>query len=424
MKNSQDRQLLRDENSLCRLYAAISLLCGAALVGMFQLSKGDDIFRWFYVDIRDTGMDFFHSIEYVRGRDPYTIFEVIYPPLANALYLFLFNLIPRNVSGLWTYDFDESIGFRGTELDLRTYQAPLLLFILYSVVCAFLIVEVSRYILRGRKPVLRSVVAFCVLTSYGMLYGMERGNIILLAWPCAAFFVATYRSENKLLRELGLLALAVSAGIKLYPAIFGLLLLDRKEFKAAIRTVIYGVLSILVPMIPFHGGLKTLPGWIAHMFGYNSASNMESLNGLISKGSMHSVLQNLCTVLHIPANGSVVAAAAWILLALLVVSAFFRKKHWQKVLTLTLVVVMITAQPEYVYCFFAIPVLFLLAEEPRLTMGNALDFVGLTLLTADLPIFYLNLISYPKCYLSQAVMLILTLESICSMLASFVQKKR
>jgi len=45
-------------------------------------------FFWYYHDnIDDTGMDFYNSMIYVRGRTPYTKFDTLYPPLANLFLL-------------------------------------------------------------------------------------------------------------------------------------------------------------------------------------------------------------------------------------------------------------------------------------------------------------------------------------------------
>ena len=42
---------------------------------------------------------------------------------------------------------------------------------------------------------------------------------------------------------------ALAAGLKLYPAIFGLLLLFDKKYKEAIRLVVYGILAVVIPFI-------------------------------------------------------------------------------------------------------------------------------------------------------------------------------
>ena len=48
-------------------------------------------------------------------------------------------------------------------------------------------------------------------------------------------------------REAALILIAMAAGIKLYPAIIGVIYLREKRFKEAIRLVIYGLIIFLVP---------------------------------------------------------------------------------------------------------------------------------------------------------------------------------
>jgi hypothetical protein len=135
---------------------------------------------------------------------------------------------------------------RGTERDLRLQQATMMLFVVFVIVVVLGIVSMTERLTRscgGRKKLL----AFCAVFSYGVLYGLERGNILLLCWPLMAFFILYRNSEKPLLRELACLALAIAAGFKLYPAFLGVLLLRDKNYLAAVRTVLYGVVCLCFP---------------------------------------------------------------------------------------------------------------------------------------------------------------------------------
>lgn len=54
--------------------------------------------KLFFADTRDTGMDFFRSIEYDRGRKPYEKFDTRYPPQASLLFDLLCLLVPGSIS--------------------------------------------------------------------------------------------------------------------------------------------------------------------------------------------------------------------------------------------------------------------------------------------------------------------------------------
>ena len=119
----------------------------------------------------------------------------------------------------------------------------------------------------GRKKLL----AFCAVFSYGVLYGLERGNILLLCWPLMAFFILYRNSENPLLRELACLALAIAAGFKLYPAFLGVLLLRDKNYLAAVRTVLYGIVCLCFPLFLFNEGLFGLTLWFRVLFDFSGS---------------------------------------------------------------------------------------------------------------------------------------------------------
>ena len=86
-----------------------------------------------------------------------------------------------------------------------------------------------------------------------MLYSFDRGNIV---WFCMAFlmvYIFTYDNKNKILREIGLISLAIATSIKIYPVVFGLMLLFDKRWAEAKRCIIYGVLIFFVPFLCFGG---------------------------------------------------------------------------------------------------------------------------------------------------------------------------
>ena len=134
-----------------RIYIAVSLISLIALLTCFLLSRGDTMSQWLFRDTRDTGMDFFHSIEYLRGRIPYEKFGTLYPPLANLFFYVIYRFIPLDVVEKWADTFEASISARGTDIDLRTYQAPMVMFILFVILCSLLLVMFCELLLKNRS---------------------------------------------------------------------------------------------------------------------------------------------------------------------------------------------------------------------------------------------------------------------------------
>lgn len=369
-----------------RVFCWVSLAALAVLLLCVLLSRGEVIRQYFFYDDRDTGMDFFHSIEYVRGRMPYGIFDTLYPPLANLLFYFLYLLIPKEISSKWTDSFIESVNMRGTSQDLRSHQATMLLFLLFVVFVVFAMSAMMEKIL-STSAIHKKAVIFCALFSYGVLYGIERGNIILLCWALMAFFLYYRNSESPLLRELAYLALAAAAGMKLYPAFLGVLLLKERKLFPAIRTILYGIASVILPLYFFNEGLLGLRMWLAVVFSFQGGTAYPWVGNGFSN-IVANVGHFLDYFLHTSLGEQSYTVFGIAVALLLLVCACFQKKEWESVLTLALAMMMFQAQVDYVYCLFLLPLLLFLVQEKRLTRDNLLPFGLMILFTIHLPLFH------------------------------------
>lgn len=369
------------------LVFCIAALAGMAVVAVCILaSHGELIQRYFFYNNLDTGMDFFHSIEYVRGRMPYALFDTLYPPLANVFFYLLYLLIPKEVSEKWADTFETSVSMRGTANDLRYNQAATLLFLLFLLFIIYaMYVMVDK--LLGTEVWHRRAVIFCALFSYGVLYGVERGNIILLCWVFMALFLCYYKAESPVLRELAYLSLAVAAGLKLYPAFLGVLLLKDRKILPAIRTVVYGIGAVFLPLYLFNEGLLGLWMWLRVVFGFGSSTDYPWVgNGFanILAHVGHLLDKGLGTSL-----GELNYALFGVAVALLLlVCAFFMDKEWKTVLTLILAMGMFQSQADYIYGLYLLPLLLFVAQEKRLYHGNVLPFGIMVLFTIHLPLFH------------------------------------
>ena len=82
-----------------------------------------------------------------------------------------------------------------------------------------------------------------MIVSYPVMFCLERGNILILSVVFAMFFIFFKDSDNKFIKELSYISLAMSAGIKIYPAVFGLTLIIEKKYKEALRLLFYGFIK-------------------------------------------------------------------------------------------------------------------------------------------------------------------------------------
>ncbi len=407
-RDHRNLSALRNGITPMNVFCIASLMSLAVLLMCFVASRGELIERYLLLDTRDTGMDFFHSLEYVRGRQPYEQFQTLYSPLANLFFLCLYYLVPVGISKNWTDSFSESIHYRGTQWDLRTYQAPMLLFVLVLVITAWMVVTLVIAMMKRCSYRQANTVAFCVLLSPGMMMAFERGNIIFLTVPLCLFFLYYRNAQSWLLRELALIALALAAGLKLYPALLGILLIKDKKYGQAIRAILYGLLSVILPCFVFKEGLAGIPMWLDVVRNFNGPG-MEPYIGTSFANILHraALYARVFLGLYIPTEGFGICAV--LLSALLLVAALFMKKNWQSVLAITSAILMFSSNGQYIYSIVCVPLVLFLMEEPRFDRENMVPFVPMLLLCVHLPLFHNIRGNYPDVAVKQLLSLLIVL---------------
>ena len=351
--------------------------------GFFWFNLGEAIpYRY-----ADTGMDFYHSIEYLKGNNPYEQWHVIYPPLANLMFKVLFHMVPDEQKNAWTDEFMASVAMRKSENDLRVWMPTAMLFIVF-----FLLMSLLTYSIivnyDGRR--FRGVMAFSAMFSYGYLYALERGNIVILAMTTALLFVLYHDSDVPWVREAALLSLAVSANLKLYPAVFGIILLYEKRWKDAIRTVIYGVLLFVLPCLVFKNGLNNIPMFLNNVKGFADGVGTSNLGTSLDR-LLYSILELSGRVFNFPMPYEFYTRVAVhvdrICLVVCLFCGLVLPKKWQKCLCCTLGIILLSNQGIYGTVFITLPAVMYLHEEETFSRRNIVPFVGILLTLAILPVF-------------------------------------
>lgn len=226
-----------------RMFVILTALCLLALSAALCLGRGPAFSKYFFIDQYDCFNDWFNCIPGVKGYGIGSWICAQYPPLAKFIFLV--------AAHIYSGDNDIKTAIRNTAEDPRMDQSALIPFFAFVIFCVFAIILISSRLFKDDdKSCFTGVALAC---TYGILSAIARGNVILLSAVLALFFVAYYRSDNKALRELAYISLALSAGIKLYPAAFGILILTEKRWFAAVRTFIYGILSLVIPYFIIKG---------------------------------------------------------------------------------------------------------------------------------------------------------------------------
>lgn len=85
-------------------------------------------------------------------------------------------------------------------------------------------------------------------------------------------FFVTKDSEKRWVREIGYLCLAFAAALKVYPAIFGFVLIKEKKYKEAFRLAIYGIAVFIISFLLFcEEGIAGIPLFLGNLLGWSSA---------------------------------------------------------------------------------------------------------------------------------------------------------
>ena len=302
---------------------------------------GDSFKNLFFLDCRDAFMDFFNSSRDVaQGIGVYTERNVIYPPMANLIFLLFSKMMP---TAYLNTDFEARfawINYTSTYISVTLFLL-LTAIAFYAACCSF-----------KSKHLNMKLLAFAFLVSEVCIFGLERGNVVVLSTAATLFFLFAYDSESKLMRELALLALAFAFSIKLYPLAFAWFLLMEKRFKEFLRCGLYAVLLLILPSFFFGGPISLV--WMLE----NTLSFM-----LYRAGSEPAALPwYLWTQMPgIKLGYYAVFAVAAVLFFLL---CFLRKDHRKNILLLCALILGFPAfQSVYAWTLFVAPLLYLFEEK-------------------------------------------------------------
>ncbi len=281
--------------------------------------------------------------------NPYIDRASIYPPMAELCYEFFGETIPVNIR----------------EVDGRTYMHHMVGFILFNMMCIFVIICCIRRKMKNVEGALPNMVSAAFLLSAPLMYTLERGNILILAMMFSMLFYAYYDSPNKWQRELSYLCLALAFSIKIYPAIFGILLLKKHDWKGVVKTSVLGILSMTLPFCFFYEWTDFLY-WISNLTATSS--------GALSWGygynvSLYAIIYSFAKFFKMEVSDSGFWMIKVVVELLLLISMFITKKEWKALMAAALLLILVPQMSwYYTVLFLWVPTLALITymgEEER-----------------------------------------------------------
>lgn len=300
-------------------------------------------------DFYDAFMDYFNSVTHAMGRDPYGA-QAIYPPLCYIIYWGMGMLMGSKAMVM----FDENR--TNISWEIKGLTLPMVIFLLYFLISLFIFIGLTYLFIKEKKKY-RIWLIILVLASVPFMFQFERANIIFISLLGSMAFFVWKDSENKILKEFALICLALSAALKIYPAIFGLLLVKEKRYRETLRLIIYGVVCFFLPFLFIRGGFHNVIPFIKNLI-YTSTIDQAQRDGF--KISFSAVISFFAEKIS---NNSILAeqigSKVSVGITLLGISAFpWIKKTWKSILLLTCLLAG-TPNMSYVYTavFFVIPLI-------------------------------------------------------------------
>lgn len=260
--------------------------------------------------------------------------DAIFPPLAYC-FLFLFS---------------KCVEHRAGQTDIAITGYGILVYAIYLLIFMTAFVQIIHYGYKTDKKALKVILPFIFLFSYPFWgCAFERGNPVIYAMLFLYMGIVLRNHSNKVMREISLICVAISAGFKIYPALFGLLWLAEKRYKEAARLLIYGVIAFFLPFI-FFGGIQGILEYIGTFTRY------------IGKDiySQTSILGNCITIFgeYGKVIGKIVIFAwtVWVVFYI-----FSEGVTWKSIALLTSTQTIIIAESYvYTYVFIVIPCIYFL----------------------------------------------------------------
>ena len=212
-----------------------------------------------------------------------------------------------------------------------------------------------------------------LLFTFIFLFAIERGNEIFLAATGINYFLAYYDTDDVWKRRFSLFCLCFAAVLKIYPVLFGILLLQDKRYKDIAFCIVTGLILTFVPFLFFKHGLANIPRLFENIHTYTDLYHEPTTEYEFGIHMLGNGITYAVNYLHPGTiSDSVVEGVSMttkVLTALLsilsLVLVFLEKRRWMQVGLIALVIMMYPSHSVFYCGLYLIPmmVLFLSKEE-------------------------------------------------------------
>ena len=292
--------------------------------------------------------DFLASINRALTRHPYAVREISfeeafaasYPPFAHFCYYIIGRMIPASIR-------DSAV------TDWYRLASDIVL----CLNLCLIVLAAGKYV-REKSSVWHAVFILCFVLSHPFAFAVVRAansTLWVLTFVCLALYLRN--SPSPACRELALLFIAFAAGLKISPAVFGLLYLKEGRFREAVRLTVYGIAFSVLPLF-FFGGLSAAETYISilRMIGSLTQPRPETIIGVCLEAA---------DVLGLGSGFGLAAGKTVSILyfAAVVALVCFTRLDWKSYTLLsTLMIILMNHSYPYTLIYLLVPVLCFVKE--------------------------------------------------------------
>ncbi len=270
--------------------------------------------------------------------------HICFPPLIYLFYHALNLMMPPHAKTDINYN--------------AMYNLCVIYLIIGFLIFAFII---KRFLKKQNEKKVLLTVILLTLSSCFAFGIIQCANIAFLVVMLLLLAVDLRESDSKFKQELAMIFIAISAAIKIYPAVFGILYLAERRYKESFRLIIYGILFFFVPFI-FTGGIDGFNTFLENQISVQKTWGELSPNGIYSNLIILGLSEKISEIM------------IYILGGLSLIMVFVCKDNWEKLFMLSFIMVMCPMwSGAYTPALFTIPFLYLLSKKDYIE--NKLDFI-------------------------------------------------
>ena len=314
------------------------------------ISHGKNLSSFLFFDYTDTFMDFYNPIFHAHQANPYTEVDRIYPPICYVFFWILSQFI-----------YSEALEMDGKYLSVD--QAACFVFIVYNIITILLTRKVLEKLYVNES--FKRIIMLLLIISGPFLFLYERANIIIISLILTIYFVLYKDDSSQKNRNIAIICISLAASIKIYPALFGILLIKEKRWIDILKCIILGSLFFFVPFA-FMGGFDKISVMLSSLFS-GSINTINIHDGLGYKVNFSNTVLAILTLcgFSISENGiNSINLVATIFSIVMITGIIFINNKWKQIcLICCLIIGMPSFSFEYTLIFLSIPLLIFLSKE-------------------------------------------------------------